>query len=148
MAKALLYRRRQYRYRWRSSRISAYRYRRQALAQRLRLSPEDQRIYDAHFEVGREIIISIDSLAQMENLYIDLYKRYDAWQDAIAMPSRIVAVVRGFDDLMLAGEKMTYKELSQKMAAARGTLYCPEIVDVLMDIARKYHTWPARSRKR
>jgi diguanylate cyclase (GGDEF)-like protein len=118
------------------------------LAQRLRLSPEDQRIYDAHFEVGREIIISIDSLAQMENLYIDLYKRYDAWQDAIAMPSRIVAVVRGFDDLMLAGEKMTYKELSQKMAAARGTLYCPEIVDVLMDIARKYHTWPARSRKR
>jgi len=117
------------------------------LAQRLRLSPEDQRKYDTHFEVGREIISSIDSLAQMESLYIDLYKRYDAWQDAIAMPSRIVAVARGFDDLMLAGEKLTYKELGQKMAAARATLYCPEIVDVLMDIARKYHTWPARSRK-
>ena len=117
------------------------------LAQRLRLSPEDQRIYDTHFEVGREIISSIESLAQMESLYIDLYKRYDAWQDAIAMPSRIVAVARGFDDLLLAGEKMTYKELGQKMAAARATLYCPEIVDVLMNIARKYHTWPARSRK-
>jgi diguanylate cyclase (GGDEF)-like protein len=117
------------------------------LSERQCLGTEDQRVYDSHYEVGREIISSIDSLVQMENLYADLFKRYDEWQDAIAIPSRIVAVARGFDDLMLSGGRMTYRELGQKMAAAKGTIYCPEMVDVLMDIARKYHTWPSRSQK-
>lgn len=117
------------------------------LVNRRKLSEEDQEIYCRYFEVGREIISSIESLSQMEGLYADLFKRYDEWQDAIAIPSRIVAVARGFDDLMMAGGRMTYRELGQKMAAAKGTLYCPEMVDVLMEIARKYHTWPAHSQK-
>ena len=119
----------------------------QVLKGRLKLSEADQRIYDSHYEVGREIISSIDSLSQMEGLYTDLFKRYDEWQDAIAIPSRIVAVARGFDDLMLAGDRMTYRELGQKMATAKGIIYCPEMVDVLMEIVRKYHTWPIRRQK-
>ncbi len=117
------------------------------LANRLSLNEDDSLVYDCHYEVGRDIILGIDSLAQMENLYADLYKRYDEWQDAIAVPSRIVAVVRGFDDLMLQCNRLTYKEMCQKMGEKKGNLYCPEMVDVLLEVARKYHTWPVQSRK-
>ncbi len=117
------------------------------LANRFNLNEDDRLIYDSHYEAGRDIILGIDSLAQMENLYADLYKRYDEWQDAIAVPSRIVAVVRGFDDLMLQNNRLTYKEMCQKMGGKRGNLYCPEMVDVLLEVARKYHTWPVQSRK-
>ncbi len=117
------------------------------LARRLRLNEDEKLIYDSHYDVGRDIISGIESLTQMENLYTDLYKRYDEWQDAIAVPSRIVAVVRGFDDLMLFDSRMSYKEVCQKMGIDKGTLYCPEMVDVLLEVARKYHTWPVQSRK-
>jgi hypothetical protein len=33
------------------------------------------------------------------------------------------------------------------MDAQKGSLYAPEIVDVLLEVARKYHTWPVHSRK-
>ena len=117
------------------------------LTRRLHLSEDEKLIYDSHYEVGRDIITGIDSLAQMDNLYADLYKRYDEWQDAISVPSRIVAVVRGFDDLMLCDSSTTYREVCQKMGANKGTLYSPEMVDVLLEVARKYHTWPVHNRK-
>lgn len=117
------------------------------LAKRMKLSELEQRIYDSHIETGREIINGIESLAQMEGLYADVFKRYDEWKDAIATPSRIVAAARGFDDLLLADSRMTYKELGQRISAYKGTLYCPVVMDVLMEVAQKYHTWPARCRK-
>lgn len=117
------------------------------LANRLCLNEDEKLVYDCHYEAGRDIIGGIDSLSQMECLYADLYKRYDEWQDAICVPSRIVAVVRGFDDLMLHDNRMTYKEMCKKMDAYKGSLYAPEIVDVLLEVARKYHTWPVNSRK-
>lgn len=112
------------------------------LANRLNLNEDEKLVYDSHYELGRDIILGIYPLAQLESLYVDLYKRYEEWQDAIAMPSCIVTVVRAFDDMMLADGSLSYRELCCLMERQKGKQFCPAIVEVMLEVARKYHTWP------
>jgi diguanylate cyclase (GGDEF)-like protein len=109
---------------------------------RLQLSENERNAFKDHIEVGREIITGIDSLAQMEGLYMDVFKRYDEWQDAIALPSRIVAAVRGFDNLILKNGSASYRVLRSRLSCCKGKEYCPEVVTLLLDVAKKCLTWP------
>ncbi len=113
------------------------------LLRRFQLSEKETEAYNSHIEYGRELINRTDSLAYLEGLYMDVFKRYDEWQDAIAIPSRVVSAVRGFDDIMLSENKIPYKDLKNRLLSRKGKQYCPEVVDLLLKLAKKQHTWPS-----
>lgn len=112
------------------------------LSARSQMSENETIAYKDHIELGREIINGIDSLTEMEDLYMDVFKRYDEWQDAIAIPSRIVAAVRGFDDLIQNNASTSFRVLRSRLSCRKGKEYCPEVVSLLLEVAKKCLTWP------
>ena len=81
---------------------------------------------------------AIDEVAVYEPLYLDIFKRYDEWQDAIALPSRIVAGAMGFDDIATSAPNISFSQIKNRMIKKRGSLYCPDVVDAIMDVAKHY----------
>ena len=108
------------------------------LRNRTGLGGKDRMEYLLHVEIGRKIISSIDLISQMEGAYLDIYKRYDEWKDAISLPARIVAGAMGFDDAA-SGYGVHMEEMEHRFYAQKGALYCPAIVDAVVSVARKHH---------
>ena len=107
------------------------------LLHRANLSDEEKQEYLEHIEIGRTIIAGINTLSDMESLYLDIFKDYNEWKDAIAVPSRIVSATVGFDDLMLINNMMGYREIKKRMYEGNGRAFCPEVVEALLSITKK-----------
>lgn len=103
------------------------------------LSPEEYDQYLPHIEIGRDIIASIDEVSEYEGLYLDIFKRYDEWQDAIAMPSRILTGAIGFDDIMYACPKVSFSQIKENVLKKRGKEYCPLVADAILEVAGKHY---------
>jgi diguanylate cyclase (GGDEF)-like protein len=108
------------------------------LKDRVNLRGKDSAEYLKHVEIGRSIIAGISEVSELENLYLDIYKRYDEWKDGIALSARIVAGAIGFDDISLNSSPARMKNIISLMEKQRGTKYCPKVVDALVSIARRH----------
>jgi len=109
------------------------------LINRLKLGREELAEYQKHIEIGRTIISSTEETALFEGLYLDIFKRYDEWKDAIALPSRIIAVVIGFDDMVSAGGSICYDGIKSRLNEKRCSEYCPEVTDAILSVAAKHY---------
>lgn len=102
------------------------------LKNRTQLSGRDRQEYMRHIEIGRGIITSIDTLAFLEPLYLQVYQRYEGQQDT-ALPSKVLAVVIAFDDI-------AFERGSDQIAGIMSWLrrqkarYCPEVVEAMMAV--------------
>lgn len=108
------------------------------LKNRINLRGKDSTEYMKHVEIGRTLIEGISEISGMENLYLDIYKRYDQWKDGIALPARIVAGAIGFDDISINSAPARTKNIIAMMEKNRGTKYCPKVVDALVSITSKH----------
>lgn len=108
------------------------------LKNRENLRGKDSAEYMKHVEIGRSLISGICEISELENLYLDIYKRYDEWKDGIALSARIVAGAIGFDDISLRSRPARTKNIIALMENHRGTKYCPEVVDALISIASRH----------
>lgn len=111
----------------------------QLIKKRSSLSEEEYSQYMSHVEVGRDIIASIDEVAEFEGLYLDIFKRYDEWQDAIALPSRILAGAIGFDDLMSVSPRVSFSQIKERFQNKRSKEYCPYVADAILSVAKKHY---------
>lgn len=109
------------------------------LKNRATLTDEQCDEYNGYIELGRSLISSIDEVSEFESLYLDIFKRYDEWQDAIALPSRIVAGAKGFDDIVSASTSVKFKDIKAKFLEKRGGEYCPEVADAILAVAKKHY---------
>lgn len=107
------------------------------LKNRSGLSDSDRLEYMKHIETGRALIAGIGELSDMESLYLDIYKRYDEWQDGIALTGRIVAGAVEFDDISLSGRTAKIKSVTSSLEALGGTRLCPKVVDAITRITTK-----------
>lgn len=105
---------------------------------RLKLSGDELNEYMRHIEYGRKLIGKIDELADMKELYLGIFKRFDEQSDGIPLPSRIIAGVRGFDDIVSSG-KAGFRDITERFVAKRGKEYCPDVVDAIVDVAIKHY---------
>lgn len=103
---------------------------------RLKLSGKERDEYMRHVSYGREIIERIDELKDMEEVYLDIFKRYDQWQDALSLASRIIAGVRGFDDIV-SSNTVGFSDITKRLNDMRGKEYCPIVVDAIISVAGK-----------
>ncbi len=103
---------------------------------RLNLSGKDLDDYMLHVVNGREIISKVDELKDMQELYLDIHKRYDKWQDMLPLASRIIAGVRGFDDIISSGTE-SFGDVTKRLIEMRGKGYCPKVVDAIIHVAGK-----------
>ena len=100
---------------------------------------EDEKAERAkHAETGRLLIEGISELCDMEPLYLDVFKRYDEWQEGIALPARIVAGAVGFDDISLCGGPVRIKDITAYMESQKGIRYCPKVVNAIVKITNKH----------
>ncbi len=106
---------------------------------RTSLSGQESETYKSHVGVGKDIIASINEVAEYEGLYIDIFKRYDRWQDAIALPSRILAGVIEFDDLMSAFPDLSFSKIKEKFLEKRNKQCCPTVIDAILAVAEKHY---------
>ena len=111
----------------------------QLLKNRATLTDEQREEYNGYIEMGRSLIGCIEEVSEFENLYLDIFKRYDEWQDAIALPSRIIAGTIGFDDIVFADTSVKFKDIKAKFLEKRGGEYCPEVADAILTVARKHY---------
>ncbi len=102
------------------------------LKNRTQLSGRDRQEYMRHVEIGRGIIASIEPLAFMEPLFMQVYQRYDELKDA-ALPGKILAAVVAFDDI-------AFERGADQIQGIMGWLrrqkarYCPEVVQAMMAV--------------
>ncbi len=94
--------------------------------------------YFKHVEEGCSLMAQIFELSDMENLYADIFKRYDEWQEGISLPSRIVAGAIGFDDISLSCGTVRIKNIIGYMESEKGLRYCPKVVDAIVKITNKH----------
>ncbi len=109
------------------------------IKKRASLSEDEHAKYMSHVEIGRDIIASIDEAAEYEGLYIDIFKRYDEWQDAIALPSRILAGAIGFDDITYTSPSVSFSQIKERFFLKRGKEYCPSVADAILAVAGKHY---------
>ena len=109
------------------------------IKRRISLTDIERSRYMEHTQVGREIIAAISEVAEYETLYVDIFKRYDEWQDAIALPSRIIAATMGFDDIVSTSLQISFKQIKKKLSEMRGSQYCPDVVDAILAVAAKHY---------
>ena len=109
------------------------------IVQRKKLRGKDRMVFFQHIEHGRALILSIDGLAIMEPMYLDIFKRYDEWKDGISVSSRIIAGAAAFDDIVYGVEDVTYEDIQKALGRERGVTLCPAVVDAIMDIVGKHY---------
>jgi len=105
---------------------------------RLSLSDDEYNEFMQHVEFGRKIIAEVDDLKDMQELYIGVFKRYDEHSDSIPLPSRIVAGVRGFDDLVTM-RGCGGREITEPFMRTRGREFCPDVVEAIVDVACRHY---------
>lgn|GEM_PF-2338070 len=105
---------------------------------RLSLSGKELDEYMRYVEHGREIISKVDELKDMQDLYLDIFKRYDAHKDTLSLASRIIAGVRGFDDIISSGTE-GLDDITERLIKKKGKEYCPEVVDAIINVAGKHY---------
>ncbi len=106
---------------------------------RLTLEGDDYDAFMQHVDFGKKIISRIGELKDLQELYKSIFKRYDEQRHSrIPLPSRIIAGVRGFDDIVSA-HRAGSREITEKFLETRGKEFCPEVVDAIVDVAcRRY----------
>lgn len=105
---------------------------------RLSLSGKELDEYMRYVEHGREIISKVDELKDIQDLYLDIFKRYDAHKDTLSLASRIIAGVRGFDDIISSGTE-GFDDIKERLIKKKGKEYCPEVVDAIINVAGKHY---------
>ncbi len=100
------------------------------LKNRLHLSGRDQKEYQRHIEIGREIISGIDTLAFMEPLYLQVYRKYGEQPDA-ALPGCVLAAVTAFDDIAFERGEM---EGIRDWLGRQKKRFCPEVVNAMLAV--------------
>lgn len=109
------------------------------IAHRKMLRGKDRMEYFKHIEHGRSLIMSIDGLAVMEPMYLDIFKRYDEWKDGISVSSRIVAGATAFDDIVSGVEDVAYEDIQKALGRQKGLTHCPAVVDAILDIIGRHY---------
>jgi diguanylate cyclase (GGDEF)-like protein len=105
---------------------------------RLNLSGKDLDQYKRHVDFGREMISKVDELADIQELYGNIFKRYDEYEDTLPLASCIVAGVRGFDDIISSGIE-NLSDITERLMSKSGKEYCPEVVDAIIHVAGKHY---------
>jgi len=105
---------------------------------RLTLSGRNLGEYMRYVDYGREIISKVDELKDMQDLYLDIFKRYDEHKDKLPLASRIIAAVRGFDDIVSSG-KESVDHIAEQLNRKRGKEFCPKVVDAIINVAGKHY---------
>ncbi len=105
---------------------------------RMDLTGDDCELFMQHVDHGKKIISKIDELKDLHELYKSIFKRYDEHPSRIPLPSRIIAGVRGFDDIVSA-HKAGCRDITEKFMETRGKQFCPEVVDAISDVACKHY---------
>ena len=108
------------------------------LINRNSLSDCERQEYIKHIEIGRTLIAGMEEISSLEALYIDIYRRYDEWQDGIALPGRIVAGAMSFDDISMGSKTEKMKSIISAVKAQSGTRLCPKVVDAIAKITTKH----------
>lgn len=103
---------------------------------RLNLTGKELDEYMRHVTYGKEIISRMPELKDMQEVYLDVFKRYDQWYDALPLASRIIAGVRGFDDIVSSGT-VSLDDITNRLVEMRGKKYCPRVVDAIIGVAGK-----------
>jgi diguanylate cyclase (GGDEF)-like protein len=100
------------------------------LKNRAQLSGRDKQDYLRYVEIGRGIISSIDSLAFMEPLYLQVFQKYGEDPNA-EVPGCVLAAVKAFDDIAFErGEMEGVKDWLRRQKSR----FCPEVVKTMMEI--------------
>jgi len=108
------------------------------LIKRSSLNDNERQEYIKHIEIGRTLIAGMEEISGLEPLYIDVYRRYDEWQDGIALPGRIVAGAMSFDDISLGSKNAKMKSIIAAVKAQSGARLCPEVVNAIVKITTKH----------
>lgn len=111
----------------------------QLLKKRASLTGPEREQYDNHVEIGRGIISCVDEVADLEDLYLDIFKRYDEWHDAIELPSRILAGVIGFDDIVSSCPAVSFRDIKDRFTQKSESEYCPGVVSAILSVAGKHY---------
>ncbi|MGI5849474.1 MAG: diguanylate cyclase domain-containing protein [Christensenellales bacterium] len=104
------------------------------LANRTNLGGKDKLEYMKHIDIGRAVIESIDELCDIKGLYLDIYKRYDEWEEGIALSSRIIACAMGLDDIIFVYDSLPLDRINEWLLEQKGTKYCPSVVDAIIEV--------------
>ncbi len=107
------------------------------LKNRNSLSGRDVIDFMKHVEIGRAIIAGIEELEEMEELYLDVFKRYDEWKEGISLSSRILAGAAGFDDIAFSNNNKRLDEIISELKKQRGIKYCPTVIDAVISVVGK-----------
>jgi HD-GYP domain-containing protein (c-di-GMP phosphodiesterase class II) len=100
------------------------------LKNRARLSGRDKQEYMRHVDIGRDIISGIDTLAFMEPLYLQVFRKFGENQNT-AVPGCVLAAVRAFDDIAFdRGEMEGVREWLRRQKSH----FCPEVVRAMMEV--------------
>ena len=102
------------------------------LKNRRNLHGKKRMSYLSHVEHGRRLISSFPELADFEIPYMDVYKRYDEWQEGLSLASRIVAVAMCIDDVMIDNDGMRIERVRTALERERGAKYCPQVSDAVI----------------
>ncbi len=105
---------------------------------RLNLADDDYDEFMQHVDFGKKIIGKIDELKDLQELYKSVFKRYDEHPGRIPLPSRIIAGVRGFDDIVSA-HRAGGQDITEQFMETRGKQFCPEVVDAIVDVACRHY---------
>jgi HD-GYP domain-containing protein (c-di-GMP phosphodiesterase class II) len=74
----------------------------------------------------------------LQELYKCVFKRYDEHPETIPLPSRIIAGVRGFDDIVSL-RSAGGGDITEQFIKTRGKQFCPEVVDAIVDVACRHY---------
>jgi response regulator RpfG family c-di-GMP phosphodiesterase len=109
-----------------------------------RYSPEELELFRSHPAVGEQSLLALDDMQPLLPLIRGHHERFDGggFPDrlvgtAIPLGARILAVADTFDDLQcgqLAEGRLSAAEARTLLRAARGTQFCPEVLDVFLHI--------------
>lgn len=110
----------------------------QLIKNRLKLSKNDRDKYMQHVEYGRDIICKVSELKDLQELYLGIFQPYKQQRDDIPLPSRIIAGVRGFDDIVSSGT-VSFDDIAERFIMKREKEYCPTVVDAIVEVAGKHY---------
>lgn len=105
---------------------------------RMTLTGDEYDAFMRHVDYGKKIISKIDELKDLHELYKGIYKRYDEHPSRIPLPSRIIAGVRGFDDIVSTRQEGC-GDITEQFTQMRGNQFCPEVVDAIVDVACRHY---------
>jgi response regulator RpfG family c-di-GMP phosphodiesterase len=109
-----------------------------------RYTPEEMELFRSHPTVGEHSLMALDDLQPTLPFIRGHHERFDGsgFPDklagtAIPLGARILAVADAFDYMqrgMLVENRLTATETRTLMRQARGTQFCPEVLDVFLHI--------------